>query len=79
VLFSGVAVAALFRLRWTHPDEPRPFKAFGYPVAPGIFAVASLVIVVNAIWRTPGPAGAGLLVILAGVPVYYLFLRQRVR
>jgi APA family basic amino acid/polyamine antiporter len=75
VLFAGIAVAAVFRLRHTQP-EPRAFKALGYPFAPAIFALASLVIVLNAIWRTPGPAGAGLLVIAAGVPVYFLFLAR---
>ena len=53
VLFSGIAGAALFVLRWREPDEPRPFSAWGYPVAPGIFVIASALIVVNAVWRNP--------------------------
>ena len=35
VLFAGVAVLSLFVLRLREPDAPRPFKAIGYPVAPG--------------------------------------------
>jgi basic amino acid/polyamine antiporter, APA family len=77
ILFSGVAVVALFVLRWTRPDEPRPFRAWGYPVAPGIFAIASLVIVVNAISESPRPSAAGLLIIIAGIPLYYWFTRRR--
>jgi APA family basic amino acid/polyamine antiporter len=76
VLFAGVAVAALFVLRWREPDAPRPFRAWGYPVAPALFTVMSAAMVVNAIWREPGPALAGLIVIAAGVPIY-LVLRRR--
>jgi APA family basic amino acid/polyamine antiporter len=77
VLFSGVAVAALFVLRRREPSAPRPFRATGYPVAPAVFMAASLAIVVNAVYRDPGPAGAGLLVIAAGVPLYLWLTRRR--
>jgi APA family basic amino acid/polyamine antiporter len=86
VLFSGVAVVSLFILRSREPDAPRPFHAWGYPVAPAIFAVASLAIVTNALWAdlvtpirtgTPwGPAAAGLIIIGLGVPLYYFFRRR---
>jgi APA family basic amino acid/polyamine antiporter len=76
VLFSGVAVGALFVLRWREPSAPRPFRAVGYPVAPLIFTVASAAIVVNSIYSDPGPSGKGLAVIAAGVPLY-LWLTRR--
>jgi len=76
VLFAGIAVAALFVLRRRHPDAPRPFRAWGYPVTPGIFVAASAAMVVNAIWREPGPSLGGLGILLAGVPVY-LWFRSR--
>jgi APA family basic amino acid/polyamine antiporter len=79
VLFTGVAVVALFVLRVREPAAPRPFKTFGYPIAPAIFVLASLAIVVNGIYTRPGPTGAGLLVIAAGVPLYvWLTRRNRV-
>lgn len=79
VLFGGVAVAALFVLRVREPHAPRPFKAIGYPIAPAVFAIASLFIVVNAIIGDPGPSGAGVLVIAAGIPVYLIFGRRTAR
>ncbi|MCH7747764.1 MAG: amino acid permease [Acidobacteria bacterium] len=75
VLFAGVAVASLFVLRRRNPREPRPFRAWGYPVAPTVFVVASLLIVLSALWRSPATSGAGLLVIATGVPIYLLMRR----
>ncbi len=79
VLFAGLAVSALFVLRRCEPNAPRPFKAFGYPAAPAVFAVASFLMVVAAIYNDAGPSGAGLLVITAGVPLYLIFDRRRGR
>ncbi|MGE3189643.1 MAG: APC family permease [Vicinamibacterales bacterium] len=77
VLFAGIAVLSLFVLRLREPDAPRPFKALGYPVAPAVFTLASLAIVVNAIWSDPGPSGAGVIVMLAGIPLFLWFGRRR--
>ena len=89
-LFLGIAVFALFVLRWREPNAPRPFKAWGYPVAPAIFTIACLVILANALYTdlmkplidgNPetglGPSAWGLLVIGLGLPVYYLFARRK--
>jgi APA family basic amino acid/polyamine antiporter len=87
VLFAGIAVVSLFVLRQREPHAPRPFTAWGYPFAPAIFAVASLAIVLNALWAdlvrpmatgTPfGPAAAGLIIIGLGIPLFYFFDRRR--
>ena len=87
VLFAGVSVVALFVLRQREPNAPRPFRAWGYPIAPAVFAIASLAIVLNALWAdlaipiltgTPwGPSAAGLIVIGLGVPLYFYFSRRR--
>ena len=75
VLFSGIAVAAVFVLRRREPHAERPFHAWGYPWAPAMFVVASAVILTNELWRNPGPSAAGLAIIAAGVPVY-LWIRR---
>ena len=77
ILFAGVAVTALFVLRSREPNAPRPFKAFGYPIVPGTFAVVSLVIVANALYGDPRTSGAGVLIILAGLPVYWIIARRK--
>jgi APA family basic amino acid/polyamine antiporter len=87
VLFAGFAVVSLFVLRQQEPHAPRPFSAWGYPLAPAIFAIASLAIVLNALWAdlvvpiragTPwGPSAIGLLIIGLGVPLFYFFSRRQ--
>ena len=76
VLFAAVAVLALFVLRRREPGAERPFKTFGYPVVPGIFVLASVGMVIAEIYRVPEPSRAGLAVIAAGLPVYWLFARR---
>jgi APA family basic amino acid/polyamine antiporter len=76
-LFAGIAVAAVFVLRSREPHAPRPFKALGYPFTPAVFVVVSLLMVVNAIYREPGPSGAGLLLIAAGAPLYWWFSSRK--
>jgi basic amino acid/polyamine antiporter, APA family len=83
VLFAGFAVLSLFVLRQQEPNAPRPFRAWGYPLAPAIFTVASLAIVLNALWNdliVPiqtsaawGPSAAGLIIIGLGIPLFYFF------
>ncbi|HUE90127.1 MAG TPA: amino acid permease [Vicinamibacterales bacterium] len=77
-LFATIAVAAVFVLRAREPDAPRPFKAIGYPFTPAIFVIVGTAMVINAVYRDPGPSGAGLLVLAAGVPIY-LWFRTRTR
>ncbi|MEZ5316021.1 MAG: amino acid permease [Vicinamibacterales bacterium] len=77
VLFAAIAVLALFVLRRREPEADRPFKAVGYPLAPALFVVASLAMVANEIWNNPDTSLAGIAVILAGVPIYWMYRRRR--
>jgi APA family basic amino acid/polyamine antiporter len=77
VLFAGIAVLGLFVLRRRLPREERPFRAWGYPLAPGLFVAAALLMVLNVLWREPGTSLPGLGIILAGVPLYFLVLHRR--
>ena len=72
VLFSGVAVSAVFVLRRRHPKAERPFRAWGYPWAPALFIVASAAMVLNELWRNPVTSAAGVALIALGIPVYWL-------
>jgi len=77
-LFAGTAVAAVFVLRARAPEAPRPFKAIGYPLTPAIFVLFSAVMVANAIYRQPRLTGIGLVLIAAGIPLYF-WMKSRSR
>jgi APA family basic amino acid/polyamine antiporter len=77
VLFSGIAVASLFVLRMREPGAERPFKAWGYPFAPGLFVAASAAMIIHRLWTEPSQTLYGLLIIVAGVPLYYLIAKRQ--
>ena len=76
-LFLGLAVLSLFVLRAREPNAERPFRAWFYPVGPALYVLVSAAILVNGLVRDPLPTGAGALIILAGVPLYFVFSRRR--
>src|SRR6185437_343385 len=69
--FYALAVGAVFVLRRRSPDLLRPYRTWGYPVVPILFLVASVAMVVNALWTDPVNTGITFAIILAGIPVYY--------
>jgi APA family basic amino acid/polyamine antiporter len=79
VLFSGIAVASLFVLRMREPNAERPFRAWGYPYAPGLFVVASAAMILHRLWTETSQTLYGLIIIGAGIPLYLLFARRTPR
>jgi basic amino acid/polyamine antiporter, APA family len=69
-IFYGFAVVALFRMRKTEPDLPRPYRCWGYPWVPGLFVAGALALTFNIWLERPGRSTIGLLLILAGLPFY---------
>jgi APA family basic amino acid/polyamine antiporter len=71
VLFGALTVAGVFRLRATQPDRPRPYRCWGYPVTPALYLLIAVPFLLYVILGEPLPTGAGLLLILTGVPFYF--------
>jgi len=69
--FYALAVAAVFVLRRTRPELPRPYRTWGYPVVPLLFLLASVGMIVNALWTDPVNTGITFGIILAGLPAYF--------
>jgi APA family basic amino acid/polyamine antiporter len=69
-IFYGLAVVALFRLRRTEPNLPRPYRCWGYPWVPGLFVAGALALTLNIWLERPGRSSIGLVLILAGLPFY---------
>lgn len=75
LLFYVVTVAAVFVLRRKRPDAPRPYRAFGYPWIPIGYILAAGAMMFDLLIVKPAYTWPGLLIVLAGVPVYLLFAR----
>jgi APA family basic amino acid/polyamine antiporter len=77
-IFFGLMAAGTFLLRRRPGYAPR-YHAWGFPVLPAIFVASTIVIVATQLVRQPAESIAGLLFVLAGIPVYYVMVGARRR
>jgi APA family basic amino acid/polyamine antiporter len=64
-------------LRSRQPGAERPYRAFGYPVLPALYvAGAGVIMLVLLLYKTQ-TTWPGLLIVLAGVPVYFVWRPKR--
>jgi len=76
LLFYILIIAGLFRLRAVRPRAARPYRAFGYPLVPGLYlAAAAAILAVLFVYR-PQTTFPGMALVLLGVPVYFAFRRS---
>jgi APA family basic amino acid/polyamine antiporter len=78
LIFYILTIAGIFRLRATQPNVERPYRAFGYPLVPALYIVGATVILLALCryqWQTTWP---GLIIVVTGLPVYYLWRRKGV-
>jgi amino acid transporter len=73
LLFYVLTVVGLFVLRRKRPDADRPYKAVGYPVLPAIYVVLCALIMVDLLVVSPAYTWPGLIIVLTGVPAYFLW------
>ena len=76
LLFYILTIAGLFVLRRTRPDMERPYKAIGYPILPAAYMLAAGLIEVFLLIYKPSFTWPGLIIVLLGVPVYFIWGRR---
>jgi APA family basic amino acid/polyamine antiporter len=76
LVFYVLTIIGLFVLRRTKPEANRPYKAIGYPVLPAIYIAMALFIDVVLLRYKPQYTWPGLIIVLCGIPVYYLWSRR---
>ncbi|PST81958.1 amino acid transporter [Pedobacter yulinensis] len=72
LIFYILTILGIFILRKKMPHAERPYKAFGYPVLPALYIIVATVISVSLLITKPETCGWGVLIMLAGIPIYYL-------
>jgi len=73
LLFYMLTIVGLFALRRTRPDMERPYRAWGYPVLPAAYILLAAIIETLLLIYKPTYTWPGLAIVLAGVPVYYIW------
>jgi len=79
VIFYVLTIAGVFILRKKMPDAERPYKAFGYPFLPALYMLMGLSFCVLLILYKPQFTWPGLIIVLLGVPIYYLAVRNKAK
>ena len=75
-IFYGLGGLAVMQLRRTEPKAERPFRVPGYPITPLLFVASAAVLVGNTVIAQPARAAVGIVVMLTGLPAYYLWRAQ---
>jgi APA family basic amino acid/polyamine antiporter len=79
VLFYALTIMGIFILRKRMPDAPRPYRAFGYPVLSIIYILLALAFCIALIIEKPRYSVWGLIIVLAGIPLYFLAVQGKKR
>jgi APA family basic amino acid/polyamine antiporter len=77
LIFYILTIVGLFLLRRKRPDAERPYKAFGYPIVPALYIVGATVILVTLFMYQTATTWPGLIIVLTGVPIYFLWRKSR--
>lgn len=78
IIFYVLTILGIFILRRKMPDAVRPYKAFGYPVIPMLYVLVGTAISISLLITKTSTCGWGVLIMLAGIPVYYLTKKREV-
>lgn len=75
LIFYVLTIAGLFVLRRKQPNAERPYKAVGYPIVPALYIAISTFIAIDLLIspKTRANTWPGLLIVLAGVPIYFFW------
>lgn len=76
LLFYIFTIAGIFVLRRKRPDAERPYRAFGYPLLPLSYLLGAGCILLALLVYKTRTTWPGLLIVLAGIPVYFLWKRM---
>lgn len=72
LIFYILTIYGIFILRKKRPELERPYKAFGYPYLPFVYIIVASAVAVSLLFTKFSTCGWGVLIMLLGIPVYYL-------
>lgn len=78
LIFYALMVGAVIVMRRKAPQIERPYRTLGYPIVPLIYIVLAVLIVLDLAYLAPSTSGIGYLLVLTGIPVYFLWRKRAV-
>lgn len=79
LIFYALMVGAVILMRKKAPELNRPYRTFGYPFVPIVYIVLALLIVLDLAYLAPWTSGIGYLIVLTGIPAYFIWKRGAAR
>ena len=76
LIFYALMVGAVILMRRKAPELNRPYRTFGYPIVPIVYIVLALLIVLDLAYLAPWTSGIGYLIVLTGIPAYFIWRRS---
>jgi APA family basic amino acid/polyamine antiporter len=73
LVFYALMVGAVIVLRRRLPDAERPYRTHGYPLVPLLYVALAALVILDLAYLTPRTSGIGYLLVLTGIPVYFLW------
>src|SRR4029077_18892965 len=76
LIFYLLMVLAVIVLRRKLPAAERPYRMWGYPIAPIVSMLLAALLIVDLVFLAPTTSGIGMLIVLTGVPAYFLWRKS---
>jgi len=76
LIFYLLMVLAVIILRRNAPAAERPYRMRGYPIVPIISMLLAALLIVDLAFLAPATSGIGILILLSGVPIYFLWRKS---
>ena len=76
LIFYALMVGAVIVMRRKAPQVERPYRTWGYPIVPLIYIALAVLIVLDLAYLAPSTSGIGYLLVLTGIPVYFVWRRK---
>jgi basic amino acid/polyamine antiporter, APA family len=76
LVFYVLMVVAVFVLRRKAPDAPRPYRTPGYPFVPLVYVLLATLLTLDLVYLAHKTSGVGFLLVLTGLPVYFIWKKR---
>lgn len=77
LIFYILTIVGVFRLRKVRPNAERPYQAFGYPWVPMFYLMSAVAILAVLFVNRTATTIPGVVIVLIGIPVYFVFRMKK--